>query len=160
MINYGETNFGILIMGIISGLEDMAKKAMGFGGLKKNAQGIRAIASGLVVTQRPVREETFEEALIRLNLTEQDIEKRESEFKRLVIIFALIGLGVLLYFIYAVTQKAWIASLGSIGIFLVVLAQLFRYHFWLFQIRQKRLGCTFKEWLRDLVSKKTVGKNV
>ena len=140
-------------MGIISALEKMAKNAIGYARLKKQTQGIKAVAEKLFSTQKAHREETFEEALARLNLTEQDIEKRAHEFKRLVIVFGVIGTGVLIYFVYAVTQKAVIASLGSMGIFFFVLAQLFRYHFWLFQIRQKRLGCTFKEWLRDLVGK-------
>ncbi len=140
-------------MGIISGLENMAKNAMGYGRLRKEAQGIKTLASGLSSAQKAAREETFQEALSRLNLTEQDIESREREFKRLVVVFAALGIGVLMYFIYAVTQKALIASLGSLGIFFFVLGQLFRYHFWLFQIRQRRLGCTFKEWFRDLIGK-------
>lgn len=142
-------------MGIISGLQNMISNSLGYGRLKKNAQGIKSIAAGLTTTQEATREETFEEALVRLNLTPQDIEKREREFKRLVMIFSILGIVVLGYFIFSVTQKALIASLGSLGIFFFILAQLFRYHFWLFQIRQKRLGCTFKEWLRDLIGKNT-----
>ena|SRR5579872_3984403 len=142
-------------MGIIAGLENLAKKAVGFSGLRKNAQAIGAVAVSLTTIQKPGREETFEEAMTRLNLTPQDIQNREREFKRLVIVFCLLGVGVLAYFVYSVTQKALIASLGSMGIFFFIVAHVFRYHFWLFQIRQKRLGCTFKEWFRYLI-----GKNV
>ncbi len=140
-------------MGIISGLQNMASNALGYNRLKNEAQGLRSIAAGLTKTPEPVREESFEEALVRLNLTPQDIAKREQEFKRLVIVFSSISICVFGYFIYSLTQKAVIASLGSLGIFFFLLAQVFRYHFWLFQIRQKRLGCTFKEWLHNLMGK-------
>jgi intracellular multiplication protein IcmV len=141
-------------MGIISGLSNMVTNALGYDSIKKSAQGIKSMAGELTTAQKAQRKETFEEALVRLNLTEEDIEKRRQEFQKLFRIFSIFGVGLLCYLVYAIFSKAIIASLGTVGILLFVIAQLFRYDFWLFQIREKRLGCTFKEWFNDLVGKK------
>jgi len=33
-----------------------------------------------------------------------------------------------------------------VALTLYVLTQAFRYHFWLFQLRNRKLGCTLSEW--------------
>ena len=62
-------------------------------------------------------------------------------------------LSACLIFVYAGYQffygsiKAFIVSLV---VMLIALVLAFRYHFWYFQIKQRKLGCTFNEWYRRI----------
>src|SRR5687768_14450979 len=103
-------------MGIVSGLKNMAVNALGYKTLKTQTNALKTTVVTLLSPQKASRKETFEEALVRLNLTEEDIQKRTQEFKRLLTIFGLLGILIAIYLIYALIEKAWIASLGTLGI--------------------------------------------
>jgi intracellular multiplication protein IcmV len=141
---------GFLGMGIFNKIKTSMGKALGTEQLKKQTEDVKNLANVVFEKKEAKMKESFEEALNRLNLSENDIQNRAREFKRLVKVFIFIIISLLLYLIYAIFQKAWIACLGTMGIILVAVAQLFRYHFWLYQIEQKRLGCTYSEWYQSL----------
>lgn len=108
---------------------------------------IKDTVSDLATPQKAKYNETFEEAMIRLNLTESDIAQRKTEFTRLFYLFIFIGLAIIGYAIY-------LAYLGHFGGCLIsfclagfCFANAFKWHFWLFQLRHRKLGCTVKEWL-------------
>jgi intracellular multiplication protein IcmV len=42
--------------------------------------------------------------------------------------------------------KAFIVSLV---VTLIALILAYRYHFWYFQMKQRKLGCTFSEWYKQ-----------
>lgn len=107
---------------------------------------IVGIAKSLFVPEKATTTENFEEALIRLNLTEVDIQARRKEFRRLVITFLIISLALLSYDIYQLGQGHIRASVLITVLTAISLVQVFRYHFWLFQIKQRKLGCTVREW--------------
>jgi intracellular multiplication protein IcmV len=141
-------------MGIISGIQNLVKRSLGVEQLKQQTQGLKEIAVALVKVKKTERQETFEAAMSRLRLTEADIQKREYEFKRLVLVFSLLAFFLILYLIYLLFEKAYFASLGTLGVLLIVAGQLFRYHFWLYQIRCRKLGCSLKDWVKQLVGAK------
>ena len=92
------------------------------------------------------RNETFEQAIERLHLTEKDIQKRQQHFLTLSLIFSFFALLVTIYCIYLAWNAHWIAAIISFSVVLIILTQVFRYHFWHFQVKQRRLGCSLKEW--------------
>lgn len=118
--------------------------------LSSDASYIASLAKTLVKTEHAEREETFEEALVRLNLSEKDIQARYSEFKRLSIIFFTLFILLLCYFIYLILgisgPVSWRAYLLTLVVMGMALAQFIRFHFWLFQIKQRKLGCSFKAY--------------
>jgi len=89
----------------------------------------------------------FQIALELNNLQEVDIARRVAEFRRLVAIFVVAGMGVWAYAIHLFVNHAFLSGILCLCIGAVMFAQGFRYHFWLFQIHERRLGCTFKDWL-------------
>jgi len=99
------------------------------------------------------RTETFEEAMVRLDLTEAQLEKQKKSFFRQSLFFFLGSVGLILFSFY----RLYILQLvpGALGLFLsgVVLAYAFRAHFWYFQIKHRKLGCTFAEWWSGSVKK-------
>lgn len=142
-------------MGIISGFSNMVKNAFGLDGLKSRTTDLKKMAKELSTPETATNEETFEEALVRLNMTEEDIHQRELYFKRLTSIFILFAILIFVYLLYLLFFKhAYFVSLGCVGILMIIAGQIFRYNFWLFQMRERRLGCTFREWLSNVMGRK------
>lgn len=118
--------------------------------IKTYGNSIIDMGKGLFIPQTPKHNESFEQAKIRLRLTEKDIQKRRNEFRTLVILFSLITLFLVGYLIYLIViHSSILAKLITMALILMVLAKLFNYHFWLYQIQKRRLGCSIKEWFRE-----------
>lgn len=91
--------------------------------------------------------ETFSDAMLRLNITEDDLKARKIEFTRLFFIFLIVTAAVFLYGLFiAIVHKNIIGFFITMGLTCFSLSQAFKYHFWLYQIKARRLGCTLKEW--------------
>jgi intracellular multiplication protein IcmV len=128
-------------------------KWLGYEQIKDTTVRMRSILTTVMVPARPRFSETFEEAMIRLNLTEADLQKRQHEFTRLLIFFVGLATVVLGYALYLAFAGSFLPSLITFGLAFYCLTQAFRFHFWLFQIKNKKLGCTFKEWFHSQLEK-------
>ena len=91
--------------------------------------------------------ETYEEAIVRLKLTDADIAERKKMFMAQVIMYMAAGFAVLGYAVWLAFQGYFTGMGIAFLVAVLSMAYAFRSHFWLFQMRQKRLGCTFKEYL-------------
>lgn len=121
---------------------------MGLNQILSTAKGIKNTAKGLVeTTSKPVHDETFKEAIKRLHLSEKDIQQRQKTFYRNALIYAGIGLLLLGYAIYLVIGSHFAASFLSLVLFVLALALAFKQHFYYFQMKQRKLGCTVQDWL-------------
>ncbi|MGI9214188.1 MAG: type IVB secretion system protein IcmV [Gammaproteobacteria bacterium] len=93
-------------------------------------------------------QETFEQAMQRLNLTEQDILERKKEFFKLFFISLIISLLLFIYtMLITINYKSFYGFILGTSISFLSLTKTFKYHFWLTQINKRKLGLTFKEWL-------------
>ena len=90
--------------------------------------------------------ENFKTAMARLRLSEEDIREAGSLYFLLAIIFAFAAVCVLALFVKYLLNMHIAACLVSLGVSAFLLAQAFKYHFWHFQIKHRKLGCTFEEW--------------
>jgi len=98
---------------------------------------------------------TFTQMSLKMNLTEQDLLARSNGLYRLSILMCILALGILGYGGYQVYQGHYKSFLISMVVSLIGLVLAFRYHFWYFQIKERKLGCTFKEWYKQgLLGKK------
>ncbi len=90
--------------------------------------------------------ETFSEAQTRLSLSDEALARRGTALFRLSILLGTIGF---LLFFYAVFQlfygsfHGFLLTLSLTGLAFVI---AFRYHFWSFQIKERKLGCSLREW--------------
>jgi intracellular multiplication protein IcmV len=105
------------------------------------------ITKGLFIVPEPVYKETYEEALKRHDLTEAGAEELRKDYLLYAFVLMLIsvvsfGLGVYLFY----ANKSFSELLLGIAVSCLFAAQAFRYHFWSFQIKQRKLGCSFQEW--------------
>lgn len=91
--------------------------------------------------------ETFAAASKRLSLNEQEILKKQNALLRLSILMCVLSLAMIGYVIYNFYQHYYRAGIISFVLVLLALVLAFRYHFWYYQIKAKKLGCSFREWL-------------
>jgi intracellular multiplication protein IcmV len=126
-----------------------AKKWMGLPQLIVNAQAILRTFNDMKVRRPAVRKETFEEAVARQNLSEDDIKNRMRNCLTLAIIYYLAGLLFLVYTTYMIVHL----QLGTVlGLLITILMAVFAYreHFWYFQLKTRTLGNSFRDWLTFL----------
>jgi intracellular multiplication protein IcmV len=97
---------------------------------------------------KPVREESFEQAVKRLHLTEKDIKEAQDTYFFYAMIFAMAGAVILLVAFYLIFNGHFLGFLLGMAVGAVMLAHAFRNHFLYFQIKHRKLGCTFEEWRR------------
>lgn len=97
-------------------------------------------------------QESFEEALSRLKLTSADLIQRSKAFTRLLWLWIFLFLLTIFYSLYLFSIHAYRGFYPCLAISIIILTQIFRYHFWLFQIKQRRLGCSFRDWLKGQFS--------
>ncbi|MFZ2314935.1 MAG: type IVB secretion system protein IcmV [Gammaproteobacteria bacterium] len=115
--------------------------------IKNNNSAIFTVLKNLFRKDKPVREETFEQAMERMGVTEAEVNGIEVNYRTYSLIFLVCGFlvfGYSLYLLFSLhTFSGWLLATAAMALFF---AQAFRYDFWAFQIKQRKLGCTFAEW--------------
>jgi intracellular multiplication protein IcmV len=122
---------------------------IGWKNLKENNQRLGALMKVLFAPSKiNITPETFAEAVARLGLTEADISARQQYFKRLAILYALIAVALLVYAFYLLfVEETALGFAMSLAVVWMALALGFKQHFWYTQMRVRRLGLSFKDWL-------------
>ncbi|OGO97413.1 MAG: hypothetical protein A3F41_05165 [Coxiella sp. RIFCSPHIGHO2_12_FULL_44_14] len=100
-------------------------------------------------TASPHRE-TFEECLQRLGMDEEALKKRMKTARTFVRVCLGLSAVLLLYSFYLFASHLILSGLVTLILFFLLLAYVFREHFNYFQMKERRLGCTFKEWFNSL----------
>lgn len=91
----------------------------------------------------------FDEAAHKFHINEKQIEAAQQALLNWSYFMVLVALAIVLLVVYYLSAGWWKASLlAAIGCG-IALVLAFRYHFLSFQMRQRKLGCTFKEWLNE-----------
>lgn len=97
--------------------------------------------------KQATRRETFEEALQRMRISPEDLVLIVKSNTRNFYVMLVFALSLVIYSGYLLLSGHMGAVLLDIMVIGFVLVRAFQFSFWNFQIKQRRLGCTFKEWL-------------
>lgn len=122
---------------------------MGYQTLKDTTRSLVALIKGLFIPRKAKYKESFAEAMQRLNLSDADIKHQQKVFRISLAVFLIIALVVFSYTVYLLLEGSFRGGALGFALTLLSLTVCFRYHFWLFQMKQRRLGCTLREWLRQ-----------
>lgn len=117
--------------------------------IKASTKLLTGAAKDIFTTEKhEIHSESFEEALQRLNLSEEDLQQRQKGFFYSFLIYGIIGLGLLVYSaaIFIITGH-FMGGVLSLVLGALALMYAYRGHFWYTQIKHRKLGVTFKEWL-------------
>lgn len=115
--------------------------------LKDTLHYIFFILKSLTKPEQAHIEESFQEAIERLNLSQKDLEHRAKQLKIWRLLFLGISFGLLLYAFYTFKLHNWMGTGMTLALMLYAGYQAFRFHFWHYQLQQQRFGCTLRESL-------------
>ncbi len=97
--------------------------------------------------EKKLRTETFEQALERLNVTEADLQLSAKLYRWYALFFLM--LSVLTFFVsfyYLFKYHTFAGWILAMCVTLLFGVNAFRFDFWYFQIKHRKLGCTVAEW--------------
>lgn len=127
-------------------------KWLGMDFLKRSGKEITRAAKNLGKIEQSQEDENFDKAIERLHLDEDALKAREKEFFLLFLFFCVLSLSIFSYSVWVAVRGNLMGFLIGLGLTVFGLAQAFRYHFWLFQVKNRKLGCTFKEWFHSSIN--------
>ena len=132
--------------GLFSGLNPM--RWIGYEQIVSNGRTIKDMVDHIAKpTQTSYQATSFEECMQHYGLTEADIKQRMKNSYRIAMVCLALSLGMILYTIYLFVKHLPFGSIICMVLTLILWAYAFREHFNYFQMKQRRLGCTFKDWL-------------
>lgn len=114
--------------------------------VKNGGQFIQTGIKKVFVASPSKPTETFEEATKRLNLNQEALATRAHALFRLSILMLILSVSLLIYAVYHVFYGTWHAALLTVSLASIAAVFSFRYHFWYFQIKSQKLGCSISEW--------------
>lgn len=103
----------------------------------------------LFVPEKDIETESFDEATNKLDINDASLLAKQNALFRLSILMLIVAFGILGYAGYQLFYGSFKAMLVSLVVTFIALTLAFRYHFWYFQIKSRKLGCTFDEWFRQ-----------
>jgi intracellular multiplication protein IcmV len=96
--------------------------------------------------------ESFNQAVIRHQLNELQIETIKNRFYFFSMFFLMCSIGIFIYALEGFLHQQIMKGIVASCLVLFLAAQSFRYHFWYFQICKKKLGCTLTDWVNFVKS--------
>lgn len=97
--------------------------------------------------KKNVRKENFTDAMARYSLDEITLKERYQQLKILFTITMFLSAILFPYTVYVFLFGRWLNGAVCAALTMLGFTLAFRYHFWMYQITERRLGCTFKDWL-------------
>ncbi len=91
----------------------------------------------------------FDDVIKEMGITEEDLSKKFITFKRMYRVMLFSALFFYVYSLYQLLYGGILSVMVSVVLAFVCLALAFRYHFWYFQVKKRKLGCTIKEWFSE-----------
>lgn len=102
-----------------------------------------------VPQQSEGKSNTFTDAVTRMHLAETDLAIKQKALLRLSLLMCAIGLAIIVYSAYHFIYGSYRAAIVSLVVSMIAWVLAFRYHFWYFQIKERKLGCSFMEWFKQ-----------
>lgn len=115
--------------------------------MKELSTGLYTSVRQLFIKPEAQRNETFEQAMLRLKLTDKDIKKKVKEVSRLSYLYMLLTLGLWAYSVYLFVVAPLASACLAVLIGAICGLKFMKTRFWIFQMKQQRLGCSFRDWL-------------
>lgn len=103
----------------------------------------------LVEPPAKAKRESFDTAVEQMGLSEAGLKRKQKALLLWSRLMCLVAILVVAWAVYHGINGHIRASLISLVVVGVALVLAFRYHFWYFQIKSRKLGCTLREWFEQ-----------
>lgn len=132
------------------------KRWLGLGQLKSQSKTVTSLVKDTFKSQKEgdgYQPTSFEDCMQHYDLTEAGLQKKMKTSQYMT--YFCLGLSVLtfLYMFYQFLHTSLLGGLMCLVLTFVLWALAFREHFNLYQMRERRLGCSVKEWFHSLFRK-------
>lgn len=94
----------------------------------------------------------------KINLPPEKIKSARFGMKRLLFLFTLFFVFAIVYALVSFIKGHIVLGLLALCFSVLCASFMFRYHFWLYQIKRGELGCRISEWYRDEIQLKSKTK--
>lgn len=121
--------------------------------LKNTTTYLVSETKNLFTVEQAEKTENFDQAVVRLELTPNFIDAQARRYLYLTCFFLVAAVLLLLYGIYIALHHNFMGACISFSLMIYVLSCAFRFHFWYFQMKQKKLGCSLQEWFKSIQSR-------
>jgi intracellular multiplication protein IcmV len=137
------------------------RKGANVDAIKANAQFIGSTFKELY--RKPTTEntalalgiKTFDDFMQRFQLSEADIQARCRTHFRMFLAYFMCFCGFLAYTIYFImVSNKIMAAFAALAITSVMLTYAIREHYWYMQMKIRKVGCTFREWVSFIFKKR------
>ncbi len=117
--------------------------------IKSGGQYIAKGAKQVFIPSPTLSTESFSEAQRRMKLTDETLADRGRSLWWISILMLVMSVALLIYSIYHFAFGTIHSAILTLSLSAVSLTFAFKYHFWYFQITQRKLGCTVGNWFRE-----------
>lgn len=123
------------------------KKWSSYDEVSGNAKTTWSLFRRLLHRNDNVRQETYEEAIDRLGLGQEQLAARKDNFLYSFMIYGFFSFIFFIYFVYLLFNTRLLAAFLVLILMSLMALAAYREHFWYMQMQKKKLGCTFQDWL-------------
>lgn len=92
---------------------------------------------------------SFATVIAEMKLSENDLLLKAKSLKRLCFLMLFMAFLFYGYSMYQMLYGGILSVILSLVLMAVSLTLAFRYHFWYFQIKKRKLGCSIREWFKE-----------
>lgn len=138
-------------MKLIGKVFSVLARASAISMLKEQAGFIKQVSDNTLKLDAAHSGKVTFEMLPSMGVSEKKIQSAKRAFYVLTWLF-LLGSGlILIYFLYLLIMSYWLTALICFLVLIAFLANAVKFHFWYYQINQRKLGCTMSEWFQYLI---------
>jgi intracellular multiplication protein IcmV len=121
------------------------------GTLLRSSKALVNAARETMTPEKVETTESFDDAIHRLGIDPATLQLKERLFFRMSIAMLCMAILVLCYVLYLFFSGVFFPGLFAFLIAMIILIYAYRFHFWYFQLKNRQLGCTFRDWLNAKV---------
>ena len=133
-------------MGMLSGPKKVAgilfnvkvNEWVGYDNIKSTSKFIASSAKDVFTPEHAEHTETFDEAVKRLDISDEDIKERIMQLTKIFISFMALAFAVFGYSIYLAFSGNILGFCISFALTIFTCTQAFKYHFWIFQMKKRK----------------------
>lgn len=119
---------------------------MSWGEVRRSSGNVTSLFKSVFIPNKKPAEESFDDAATRLGIDQGQLQARLKEFQNLSFVFAIATMALFAYFAYLFFEGHLRGAAVCFGVTLISLSMFVRFHLWTYQVRQRKLGCSLREW--------------
>jgi len=120
---------------------------VGYSEIKKSTKNLVGLAKAVFIPPKAEHNETFEEAVKRLQMNEDAVNKRMKQYLNMALVYMGVAVLLFAYMLYMLFHGHLLATMVSLVLTALSLTYALREHFWYMQMKRRKLGCTFQDWV-------------